>query len=69
MLTVHSDLGGTFPAFSVHVSTLEELPAALVAPSPRFVLFLAVDAQSVEGRALVDWAAEILNRGATYVCY
>jgi hypothetical protein len=68
MLIVHSDLGGTFPAFSVHANTLEELPPSLVAPSPRFVLFLAADAQSVEGPALVDWAAEILNRGATYVC-
>ncbi|MBL8998733.1 MAG: hypothetical protein JNL44_15575, partial [Gemmatimonadetes bacterium] len=64
----HSDVGGTFPAFSVRVRSRDELPALLTAPTPRFVLFVAADTLSVAGPALVDWALEILNRGATYVC-
>ncbi len=68
MLESHTAPRGTFPAFSVHVERLEELPAQLRPSTPRFVLLVAADTRLVDYEALVDWAREVLNRGATYVC-
>ena len=47
---------------------LAALPASLVAPSARFVVFIAADTTREPGPELVDLAAAILERGATYVC-
>lgn len=68
MLEAHPAARGTFPAFTVHVDRLEDLPAQLAPDTPRFVLLVAADTQALDGAALVGWAHEVLECGATYVC-
>jgi hypothetical protein len=67
-IRAHETVAGTFPVFSTQVKELAQLPAVLVAPSPRFILLVAADTSGFGGAELVDLAGSILATGATYVC-
>jgi len=50
------------------VSSLYDVPSALEPASPHYLLFLALDAASVDDKSLRSLARALIDRGIAYLC-
>jgi hypothetical protein len=53
---------------AAHAKSLGEAVSQLRASSKHFVLLIASDTRGIPGAVLVDFAADLIRAGATYVC-
>ena len=53
---------------SLPLERLGDYPADLVVPSPHFVVFLAMDATSVDDHEVLEFASRSLSQGAIWFC-
>lgn len=54
--------------FSLSLQSLDSLPQKLELPSPHFVLFLACDARETTDAVVEQFARNVIDIGAVYVC-
>ena len=53
---------------SLQLEKLSDYPADLGLPSPHFIVFLAMDATSVDEHDILEFASRALSQGAVYFC-